>query len=206
MIIKFDGIDGCGKSTVCRAAADQLADLGHSVTVIGEFTSPMRYQPGSAEATSIPTLAIREAALDPEFDCDDVERQLLLHFLSRRKNRVEITYLDTVNDFVVVDRSTLSNFAYAAALDERFRALSAFVMDGVETADHLFWIDTPVEVCMGRMSGRRRDAVELKGPGYFHRTREQFQAAVERHRAHTLDGRAGVADLAAQVIATVAPV
>lgn len=204
---EFPDIDSCYLAAFDPTVQLSCCDHFPGAFIVAEtLTSPMEYRAGSPDPVPIRSLAIREAALDPAFDCDDIERQLLLHFLSRRKNRVEMAYLDTVSDFVVVDRSTLSNFAYAAAIDERFTALSAFVLGGVERADHIFWIDTPVGICMERLSGRQRDAVELKGPGYFERTRELFQTAVERYRAHTLGGRAELSVLTSQVLAFITPV
>src|SRR5687767_11546311 len=106
MIIKFDGIDGCGKSTLGTAVARYLSALGHTVAIVSEFASPMKHGKGSSRLIPISSMRIRESALDPEFDCDDVERQLLMHFLSRRRNRVELPYLNQLKEFVIVDRST----------------------------------------------------------------------------------------------------
>ena len=142
---------------------------------MNEFSSPVLYAVGSAEPVPVANMRIREAVLDPEFDCDDVERQLLLHFLSRRKNRVEIPHLDKLHDYVIVDRSTLSNYAYARALGRKFAALSDFAVGEMEIADHIFWIDTPVDLCIERMSTRVSDAVERKGSAYLTRVRELYE-------------------------------
>ena len=99
MIIKFDGIDGCGKTTLAESVAQHLSKRGHLVASVAEFSSPSEYRPGSLKPVPVAAMKVREAALDPEFGCDDIERQLLLHFLSRRKNRVEIPYLDQYLDF-----------------------------------------------------------------------------------------------------------
>lgn len=203
MIIKFDGVDGCGKSTLSRAVAESLTARQYRVAVVSEFTSPAVYAPNSAQSVPVTTLRIREAVLDPTFDCDDVERQLLLHFLSRRKNRVEIPHLETLHDYVVVDRSTLSNYAYATAVDPRLSSLSDLAVGDVEQADQIFWIDTPVDVCMDRMSDRAGDAVERKGRTYFERVRELFEKhAASRRTVSTLDGRRDIPTLVEQVVAT----
>ena len=204
MIVKFDGVDGCGKSTLSRAVAESLSKRRRRVAVVSEFTSPALYATGSAEAIPITTMRIREAVLDPKFDCDDVERQLLLHFLSRRKNRVEIPYLDTLHDYVIVDRSTLSNYAYAAAVDPKLTALSEIAVGDVEKADLIFWIDTPISVCIERMSARQSDAIEQKGRAYFERVRELFERYVIAHEAtHILDGRWEIPALVERVVAIV---
>ena len=205
MIIKFDGIDGCGKSTLSRAVAEELSSRNYTVSQVSEFSSPANYAQGSTHAAAIDSMRIREAVLDPAFDCDDVERQLLLHFLSRRRNRVEIPHLDRLCDFVVVDRSTLSNFAYAGAVDPKLTALSDIAIAGMESADVIFWIDTPVDVCMARIGARSIDAVEQKGYAYFDQVREIFRSRVGEHPAvHVLDGRNRIGDLVATVLSVVA--
>jgi len=201
MIIKFDGVDGCGKSTLSRAVAESLSSRRYRVAVVSEFTSPALYATGSAEPVPVTTMRIREAVLDPVFDCDDVERQLLLHFLSRRKNRVEIPHLATLHDHVIVDRSTLSNYAYAAAIDPKLATLSDLAVGDVEKADLIFWIDTPVEVCLQRMSARPGDAVERKGRAYFERVRELFERyAVAYESTRRLDGRSEIPTLVERVV------
>jgi len=204
MIIKFDGVDGCGKSTLSRAVAKYLSSRRHTVAVMREFSSPAKYSAGSSKPLPVASMRIRETVLDPTFDCDDVERQLLLHFLSRRKNRVEIPYLHKLNDFVVVDRSTLSNYAYAAAIDPELAHLSEVATDDVEKADLIFWIDTPVDVCMTRVLDRSLDAVEQKGRIYFERVRELFQGrANARATVHVLDGSMDIQRLVEQVVSII---
>lgn len=200
MIIKFDGIDGCGKSTVSRAVAEALGHQ-HSVVVVNEFADPTRRAPESSALLPIDTLRIRDAALDPGFGSDDIERQLLLHFLSRRRNRVELPYLDSQYDYVIVDRSTLSNYAYGGAISSTFSALSDLAVAGVENADWIFWIDTPVDTCMERISGRLADAVERKGRSYFDRVRENFERLAARQATiRTVDGRWAIPAIAEYVL------
>jgi dTMP kinase len=204
MIIKFDGVDGCGKSTLTQAAARHLAKRGHRVALLAEFSSPAEYPPGAPGRVPLAAMRIRETALDPAFDCDDMERQLLLHFLSRRVNRVDIPFLRARNDFVVVDRSTLSNYAYAGALDPGLSAFSDITMSNVETANVIFLIDTPIDLCLARISARSSDAVEKKGRAYFERVRDQFNArATGNPCIRALDGRGEIDELLRQVVSVV---
>jgi dTMP kinase len=204
MIIKFDGVDGCGKSTLSRAVAQYLSDRDYSVAVLAEFSSPAEYPVGSPSPVPLASMRIRETALDPAFDCDDTERQLLLHFLSRRVNRVDIPFLHNRNDFVVVDRSSLSNYAYATAIDPGLSTLSDIAMGGVETADIIFLIDTPIDICLARISGRSSDAVEQKGRAYFECVRDLFKARAKGNpHIRILDGNREVEELLRQVVAVV---
>lgn len=204
MIIKFDGVDGCGKSTLSRAVAQYLSDREYSVVVLAEFSSPADYSAGSPNPLPLASMRIRETALDPAFDCDDTERQLLLHFLSRRVNRVDIPFLHERNDFVIVDRSSLSNYAYATAIGPGLSTLSDIAMDGVETADIIFLIDTPIDVCLARISERSSDAVEQKGRAYFECVRDLFQTRAQGNPGiRVLDGCGETEELLRQVVAVV---
>ncbi len=201
MIIKFDGIDGCGKSTLSRAVAERLSGRKYRVALVSEFASPVKYSTGSAEPLPITSMLIREAVLDPSFDCDDVERQLMLHFLSRRKNRVDLPHLDRLHDYVLVDRSTLSNYAYAAAVDQKLAALSDIAVGDIEKASHIFWIDTPIETCMRRLSDRSGDVVERKGRPYFEQVHYWFgKVAAVQGATRILDGKCEVSALVQRVL------
>jgi thymidylate kinase len=99
MIVKFDGIDGCGKSTLSAAVREAVSARGFSAALVGEFSSPCLYNEASKQMSPISSMMIRESVLDPSFDCDDIERQLLLHYLSRRRTRVEIALLSESFDY-----------------------------------------------------------------------------------------------------------
>lgn len=205
VIVKFDGIDGCGKTTLAALVELRLRERGHSVASIAEFSSPIGYPPGSSAQAPPSATSIRELALDPAFGCDDIERQLLLHFLSRRKNRVDIPYLDEMAEFVLVDRSTLSNYAYAGAINPDLILFSDIAMSGVEQADMIFWIDTPISLCMERTSQRPLDSVERKGIEYFERVRDIFaDCSRTNETVHVLDGRLEACVLADRVVSMVA--
>ncbi|MBF6150339.1 dTMP kinase [Nocardia nova] len=204
MIIKIDGVDGCGKTTLCAALAEALRHTGRTVATISEYSSPAVPSIDSNTLTPLPSLRIREFALDPTLDCDDIERQLLLHFLSRRRNRVEIPYLHGRHDVVVVDRSSLSNYAYAHALDVTLSALSAIAATDPPEADHIFWIDTPIPTCLQRLMHRSPDAVEKKGSAYLNRVRDNFATCAAINPAvHTLDGAAPVPELIDHILSIV---
>jgi thymidylate kinase len=89
-------------------------------------------------------------------------------------------------------------------VDPGLTALSDIAIAGMESADVIFWIDTPVHVCMARIAARPIDPVEQKGRAYFDRVREIFQSQVGGHPAvRVLDGRREIGDLLAQVLSVV---
>jgi len=192
MIIKFDGIDGCGKSTLCRAIFEWIEPTRQTV-LTSEFSSPSVFEPSSGKFTPHSELKIKEAALSSAFSCDDIERQLLLHFLSYRKNRIELPKLHAHHDVVIVDRSTLSNLVYSSAVDERFEALFDLVFDDLEAikSEKIVLIDTDVEECSFRLARRGGgfDEVESKGRDYMLRVRKRFMdCANKMPNVFVLDG------------------
>ena len=70
--------------------------------------------------------------------------------------------------------------------------------------DQIFWIDTPVDMCVERLSARVSDAVERKGSAYLGRVREVFERYAGDHgTTRTLDGRSEISALVEQVLAIV---
>jgi thymidylate kinase len=194
LVIKFDGIDGCGKSTLISSVFElvsgslrtvKAAEFGGAKSDIGEFD---------------PACTLRDIALNPAFECDDVERQLLLNVVSRRFNRMEVARLAREFDLVLVDRSWLSNAAYGRAIDSRFDCIAELSGEGVLSASVVFWIDTPVSVCVDRIKKKQPDMVERKGATYLHRVREVYlELSKVTPCVVVLDGTKDVSSLTYQV-------
>lgn len=197
LVVKFDGIDGCGKSTLCASVRDRCSSE-LKVFCTSEFGSAVDFSVGSTAANQSFSRTLRDFALNPEYECDDVERQLLLNAISRRTNRIEIAKSAQTYDLVLVDRSSLSNVAYGVPIDSRFGVLAAIANEGVESTDIVFWIDTPLNICAKRLRSRAQplDAVELKDDTYQACVREQFQNLAKLYQnVTTLDGILSIAEL-----------
>ncbi|MEP7011292.1 MAG: dTMP kinase [Acidobacteriota bacterium] len=176
VVVKIDGIDGCGKTTLVDSLNSAYrVDL--NVLATKEFCSDLD---NYASTLSGGTLTVSEI-LDrvckcPNCDLDDIERELLWAVASRRSNRIVISPRLKKFDLILVDRSYLGNLAYGPALDHRLALVFDFVTTPVEIADLILWIDTPVGVCEERLRQRARDVIELKGSEFFGEVRSRYEA------------------------------
>jgi dTMP kinase len=203
LIVKFDGVDGCGKSTLCQSVRTRCSEQ-LNVFVTTQFGSSDDIIADSTTNNQTVSQAIRNFALDPQYECDDIERQLLLNVISRRADRIAIARQSKSHDLVLVDRSRLSNLAYGLPLDPRFEVLARLANEGFDVTEIVFWIDTPLGTCAERLGKREADQVETKGNSYQLLVREQFQRlAIEDPRVIALDGSLPLEELTDCVVSRI---
>jgi thymidylate kinase len=203
LIIKFDGVDGCGKSTLCQSVRTRCSGQ-LNVFVTTQFGSSDDIIADSVTNKESVSQTIRNFALKAQYECDDIERQLLLNVISRRADRIAIARHSKSHDLVLVDRSFLSNLAYGLPLDPRFEVLAKLANDGVDATETVFWIDTPLSTCAERLGKREADQVESKGNSYQALVREQFQRlAIEEPRVIALDGSLPLEELTDRVVSRI---
>jgi thymidylate kinase len=177
VVIKVDGIDGCGKSRLAAALAARLRQR-YRVVETAEFRSPHDFADPAIGLTESVTAHLKTIALSPVLELDDVERQLLWIFNSRRHNRVIIPRLAAECDVVVVDRSHLSNIAFGVSQVPELEAMFARLVGRYHRADVILWVDTPVEICWRRLLARSRlDVVEQKGKAFLSTVRRAYAKA-----------------------------
>jgi Thymidylate kinase len=116
LIVKFDGVDGCGKSALCQSVRTRLTGQ-LNVFVTAQFGSSDDIIADSTAGNQSVSQTVRDFALNPRYECDDIERQLLLNVISRRADRIAIARNAKSHDLILVDRSFLSNLAYGLPLD-----------------------------------------------------------------------------------------
>jgi dTMP kinase len=151
-LITFEGVDGCGKSTQLRRAADWIADQGFEVV--------STFEPGDTPLGA----EIRRLLLDGEFT-PVAEAELLL-FLADRAQHVQTRILPALKRgaWVLCDRYSDSTLAYQLAARcleksaQDLRKLLAFAECGVRPAVTL-WFDVSISEAMKRMR-RRAEAGE----------------------------------------------
>jgi len=177
VVIKIDGIDGCGKSRLAAALAARLRRR-FSVVETAEFRSPHDLADPAIGIPGSVTAHLKTIALSPELKLDDVERQLLWIFNSRRHNRVVIPRLAAEYDVVIVDRSHLSNIAFGVTQVPELEPVFTQLVGRYHRADLILWVDTPVDVCWLRLLARSRlDVVEEKGEAFLNKVRNAYAAA-----------------------------
>ena len=172
--ITFEGLDGSGKSTQLRLAAEDLERLGIPYLVTQE--------PGGTAIGE----RLREIFLDPDLGPMDGVLELLLVFASRRRHLSEV--IDpalAAGRVVLCDRFTDSSFAYQGAgrgLEAELVARVDEIATGSRRPDRTLFFD--VSPGVARERGRARSAAPDGDPDRLDRERSEF---FERVRAGYLE-------------------
>lgn len=169
-LITFEGIEGSGKSTQIRFAANFLRRKGYSVSLFRE--------PGGTKTSE----AIRRVLLDPRRREMRVETELLLYLAARAQLvREKIEPALQRGKIVILDRfedSTLAYQGYGGGIPlEVIRAMNRFVR-GQNVPDLTFLLD--VDTQQGLRRSGRADRVEKKSLAFHRRVRKGFLQLVRQ--------------------------
>ncbi len=188
VVAKFEGIDGCGKTTLIKAVSDWYSNRAH-VSVVKEFGSKQDIHLNHLDGKSVSQF-LTSIILDLDAAFDDIERELLWAVISRRTNRLVIPSLIESNDLILVDRSNLGNLAYGSAFDEFLIPIFMRYVGQLESADIIFLIDTPLEECQRRLALRDKlDLIESKGEQFFSVVQDAYRELSKNDpRVVVLDG------------------
>lgn len=187
LFITFEGLDGSGKSTHLKHAAEWLQEQG----VAFETTR----EPGGTHLGQ----AIRGIFLDPERGHIDGRVEAMLMFADRRQHLVEmIEPALAAGRHVLCDRFTDSTLAYQGA----GRGVDREVLLGIDRLathhrrpDHTLLFDLPAELAQqrgqshARRAGAGVDRLDAEGLDFYRRVREGFLAlaAAEPRRFTVVD-------------------
>lgn len=191
--ITFEGIEGCGKTTQIRRAAQWLSSAGHEVVVTRE--------PGGCPIAD----EIRAILLDARNSAMVPLAELLLYAAARAQHVSEvISPALAAGKVVLCDRftdSTLAYQGYGRNLDRgvigHLNALAA----GSVKPDLTVVLDCPVETGLSRAMARinssstaREERFEQESRLFHERIRDGFLAlaAAEPNRFAVVDGSQGV--------------
>lgn len=189
LFLTFEGLDGSGKSTHLRRAAEWLTARGERVHQTRE--------PGGTPLAD----AIRGIFLDRRWKGMDARVEAMLVFASRRQHLLEVIepkLADGVH--VLCDRFTDSSLAYQGGARglgaEWVHDLDRLATDG-RRPDFTMLFDLPPEVALergqrkGRKDGAGPDRIDVEGLGFYRQVREEFlaQAAAEPERFRVVDSR-----------------
>lgn len=187
MLITFEGIDGCGKSSQSKIIYEWLTSEKAILTA----------QPGGTKLGQ----ELRSLLLDPSHDLVLSDRAELLLYLADRAQHVQAVIEPALEQGLIVlcDRYTYSTVAYQGygnklsnpsycgyTSAQRFYQVCDYAECGVE-ADLTIWIDVPVDAAIARCGN---DRIESRGREYFERVREGFQDIYEGYpeRVVKVDG------------------
>uniref|UniRef100_A0A831U012 Thymidylate kinase n=1 Tax=Geobacter metallireducens TaxID=28232 RepID=A0A831U012_GEOME len=204
--ITFEGIEGCGKSTQVRLAAEHLSHAGYEVVATRE--------PGGCPIAD----AIRAILLDARNNAMVPMTELLLYAAARSQHVAEVIEPALAAGKVVLcDRFTDSTLCYQGfgrKLDRELIARLNTLAAGAIRPDLTLLMDCPVETGLARAMARinagnaaREERFEQESLLFHERIREGFLslAAAEPARFVVLDGSRGIEETAALVMKAILP-
>ena len=139
--VVFEGIDGCGKSTALEALYDFLWNETTDSIRVG--TEPTSYESGEL---------IRKA-LGGSIEGISSEILLGMFLADRAIHQKEISIANVRRSWYLCDRYIYSNMVYNAKDDEDMKRIEKLNSNFIKP-DVVFYIDTPVEICLDRIARR----------------------------------------------------
>ncbi|WP_434337196.1 dTMP kinase [Mesomycoplasma conjunctivae] len=172
MFITFEGIDGCGKTTVLNLFAKYLQKKFPTREII------ITREPGGTGV--IEAEKVREIALDRNHDISPYSEMLLMA-TSRRMHLEKLIWPALKeNKIILCDRYIDSSIAYQGfglQLGEQLVSMVNNLISDNTQPDITFFIDVEPKVAFERMSqiiNHKRDRLEIRGQQFYLRVIEGF--------------------------------
>ncbi|MDP4219936.1 MAG: dTMP kinase [Bacteroidota bacterium] len=190
MLITFEGIDGCGKTTQAKLLAEHLRSENTEVLLLRE--------PGGTELSE----QVRAVLLNKTYSHPLTAESELLLFAASRAQLVSEVIQPTLarGATVILDRFTDSTVAYQgfgrgvslAHIDN----INKLVTGGLEP-DLTFLIDLPLEVAANRRKEIANDRIESENSEFHQKVLEGYWYLADQHRKriHVVDGTRSVKEI-----------
>ncbi len=174
MLITFEGIDGCGKSTQAKLLSEKLTAEGIETLLLRE--------PGGTELSE----AIRTLLLNKEYSHPLASETELLLFAASRAQIVREVILPALRKDIVVilDRFTDSTIAYQSfgrGIPIGFvEMVNRIATDDVEP-DLTFLFDIDLDTASKRRASSGKDRIEAESELFFNRVIQGYMHQAQRH-------------------------
>jgi len=194
MLITFEGIDGCGKSSQAKLLADRLREEGIETLLVRE--------PGGTDLSEhVRDILLTQTHTQPLSH----SAELLLFAASRAQLVKEVIEPALKRDAVVIcDRFTDSTIAYQGygrglplAYIKSVNELASAGMD----PDMTFLMDVPLDLAIQRRKGMGDDRMESESRLFFSHVMQGYMALAQKHpdRIHVIDGTDSMEDIHHQI-------
>ena len=198
LILSFEGIDGCGKSTQIALLKEALEAQGVQVQVYRE--------PGGTSVSE----TIRSILLNPENDLNPVTEVLL--FSSARSQLVTERILPALRQgtVVILDRFFDSTTAYQGyghqiLTPEALQSIHRLAAHGLEP-ELTFYLKLPLQIALERTAQMEKDRMESMGDAFFERVIEGYdQLSRQEKRFVTLEADQDVIHIHREIMELVQP-
>ena len=206
LFITFEGTEGCGKSTQVSLLAERLRALGRTVRTLRE--------PGGTPIGEEIRHTLKHSLHNHAMTA---EAELLLMNASRAQIvREVIRPALAAGEIILCDRfydSTTAYQGYGRQLDLKMVAAIIDVAVGGTRPDLTLLLQVPPAVSTERLLARQatmpfvRDRIEEADRSFFERVARGYEAlaAAEPKRVHKLDASGSIAEIAAAIWKSVAP-
>lgn len=177
MFITFEGVDGCGKSSVLQYVLEELKKEGYNIIGTRE--------PGGVKIAE----DIRNIILDKENTAIDKKTEALLFAASRRQHLVEKVWPALKEGKIVLcDRFLDSSLAYQGGAQglgvDEVLGINLFAIDNT-FPDFTVLFDMDPEIGFERIaknSNREVNRLDLKEIVFYHKIRETFLELSKRYK------------------------
>lgn len=168
-MIVIEGIDSSGKTTLARALADRLQELGKEVRLFRE--------PGGTPESQ----AIREVLglVQNPFS------RFFLFLASRAELCAQIQELQAANPklWIILDRFSPSTFAYQTFLDPvQVRTADRIARQGVNP-NLVFWLDLPIDQALERLREKESDLPMFESAEVLEKAASVYQKLYDEDQA-----------------------
>lgn len=196
MLISFEGIDGCGKSTQIELLKKHFEQKGLKYSVFRE--------PGGTEISE----RIRSLLLHETDDMHPVTELLLFSAARSQLIQEKIVPLLNKNEIVIVDRFYDSTTAYQgygrkSADLQKIHVLNQLASHHTKP-DLTFYLRIDPQEAEKRTQGGRKDRMEISGKQFFTDVSNGYDELAESEdRIRTIDANLSVPEIHAQIVTAV---
>ena len=190
MLITFEGIDGCGKSSQAKLLADRLIDQGIECILVRE--------PGGTQLSE----QVRKILLESNDNTPISDSAELLLFAASRAQLINEVIEPALkrNAVVICDRfsdSTIAYQGYRRGLPLAYIRTVNDLATGGLVPEITFMIDVPLELAIRRRKGMGDDRMESESRLFFSHVVQGYMALAQKHtdRIHVIDGTDSMEDI-----------
>ena len=207
VIVKIDGIDGCGKGTLVENLQAHYAPKLR-VTTTREFGNDQDAHVSAQEKSGTVSRMLCEIALNPRLEFDPIEKSMMLTVVERRQNRLVLPNLREQYDLILSDRSSLSR-AYESELGDPYQKLFEWAVEPLLEEDMVLWIDVDPKVAFDRtvhnmefvLEHYEADANEIRGLAYQMEVSQAYKMlSSQKKNIIRIDGNVDIKNLTREAV------